>query len=117
MLIGGFQKSNTHVKSQGVDLASQIVKPFCDDEPIVMHAHVRAPGGGSGVSGANVSLTLAGTSLPQYSGTTDGSGDFTFDSVVQGTYHYKIVATGYVTKTANLSLHANTDRTDTLTAN
>jgi hypothetical protein len=80
-----------------------------------MHSHVHTSGG-IAIPGATVTLTLQGTTTPQYTGTTDAYGDHTFDSVAQGNYHYKITASGYNDKTVNLSLHVNTDRTDTLIA-
>lgn len=95
--------------------ASQLGKSFCEDEPIIMHSRVRTTAG-LPIAGATVSLRLNGTSNPQYSGTTNSSGEYTFDSVAQGVYHYKITATGYDTKNVGLTLTANITRTDTLIA-
>lgn len=95
--------------------AGGIGKPLCEDEPIVMHTHVKNSGGYP-VSGAAVSLKLVGTSNPQYSGTTDSNGDFTFSMVAQGGYQYKISASGYVIKNIPLNLTTNIERTDTLVA-
>ena len=108
-------QSNTDIAGK-ISKANQVVKPLCDDEPIVMRSHVRNSGGFP-ISGATVSLKLVGTDEPQYSGTTDSNGDYTFDEVVQGNYHYKITASGYYTKNVSLGLHVNTERTDTLIAN
>lgn len=91
-------------------------KSLGDDDPIVMRSHVRT-GGGLPIAGASVTLTATGTSLPQYSGLTDSSGDFTWDQVAQGNYSYRISKNGYQNKSVNLSLTSNTERTDTLVAN
>lgn len=114
VLIGGIQKANL-TQPQNNNAMTEISKTFCDDEPIAMHSHIKT-GGGIAISGATVTLTLQGASLPSYSGTTDSNGDCTFSTVNQGNYHYKVSATGYLDKTANLSLTVDTNRTDTLTA-
>jgi hypothetical protein len=93
--------------------AGKLGKSFSEDEPIIMHSRVRTTAG-LPISGATVSLRLNGTSNPQYSGTTNSSGEYTFDSVAQGGYHYKITATGYTTKNVGLTLTTNITRTDTL---
>jgi hypothetical protein len=112
-LIGGIQKTNVPMKSQNLDSAYKTAQPFCDDQPIPMHTHIRT-GGGLAITGASVTLTLVGTSTPAYSGSTDSNGDCNFSAVNQGNYHYKVSATGYTDKTADLGLHVETTRTDTL---
>ncbi len=95
--------------------AGKFVKSFCDDEPITLTSRVRTSGGFP-ISGATVSLTPSGTSTPLFTGVTDSNGQHIFDSVPQGGYHYKIVATDYYTKNVNLTFNVNTTRIDTLIA-
>jgi hypothetical protein len=99
----------------GLEKAGKIGKSFTEDEPIIMHSRVRTTAGAP-IAGATVSLKLVGTSIPQYSGTTNSSGEYTFDSVAQGSYQYKIEAVDYYTKNVSLTLNANLTRTDTLIA-
>jgi len=115
MVVGGLEQSNLFTPTQNKNSANRIVLSIGDNEPIAVHGHVQNIGG-TAISGASVTLTLVGTSTPAYSGTTDGSGNYTFSSVEQGDYHYKVSKTGYYDKTADLSLHVETFRTDTLIA-
>lgn len=108
-------QDNTQLPNGFEKATTKICKSFSEDEPIIMLSRVRTSGGYP-ISGATVSLKLVGTSTPQYSGTTNSSGEFTFDSVAQGNYQYKIEATDYYTKNVNLNLTANLTRTDTLIA-
>jgi hypothetical protein len=107
-------QENTQLNG-GLEKAGKFGKCFSEDEPIIMHSRVRTPAG-LPIAGATVSLKLIGTSIPQYSGTTNSSGNYTFDSVAQGNYQYKIEATDYYTKYVGLNLTANLTRTDTLIA-
>jgi hypothetical protein len=115
LMIGAVSTFNTNVQFVNSNSAGKFLHPFCEDLPIVMHSHVKTMAG-TPISGASVALKLDGTSTPQYTGTTDSNGDYTFDSVAQGSYHYKVGATGYYDKIVALSLHVNTDRTDSLIA-
>lgn len=108
-------QNNTQLPGGFENTTAKICKSFSEDEPIIMHSRVRTTGGFP-VAGATVSLKLVGTSTPQYSGTTNSSGEFTFDSVVQGNYQYKIESPDYYTKNVNLGLTTNLTRTDTLIA-
>jgi hypothetical protein len=113
IMVAGINHDNKSVMKEDPSAACRIVQPFCDDLPVPVHSHVHNSGG-TPISGASVTLTLQGTSTPQYSGTTNSSGDCNFSSVNQGNYTYKVSATGYQEKTANLSLHVETYRDDTL---
>jgi hypothetical protein len=86
---------------------------FGEDEPIILHGHVRAGGGGA-ISGASIVLFYAGTIIPAYSATSDSGGDYDINPVTAGSYNVEIRKSGYVTKTYPLSISATITRTDTL---
>src|SRR4051794_13099342 len=101
IMIGGIQTNTPTFNTQGVGAAGKIAKSLGDDDPIVIHSHVHTSGG-IAISGASVSMKLSGTSIPQYSGSTDSNGDCTFSTVAPGTYQYKVSKTGYYDKIVTL---------------
>jgi hypothetical protein len=117
MMVCGIQNiSDSKVKAGSLVSVGKSVLPLGDNDPIIMRSHVRNTGGYP-IAGAAVSLILTGTSIPQYTGTTNSSGDYTFDAVDQGAYTFRIAASGYNTKNVGLTLTENHERTDTLVTN
>jgi hypothetical protein len=117
MMVCGIQNiSDSKVKAGNLVSVGKSVMAVSDEDPVAMRSHVRTSGG-LAIASASVSLTPSGTSTPLYTGTTDASGDYDFTSVNQGNYVFTIARTGYLTKNVNVSLSANTVRTDTLLTN
>jgi hypothetical protein len=115
VFLSGFQSIPVNKTSEILNPINPMNKPFCDEVPIVMHGHVKNTSGG-GISGASIKLRIPGTTTVLYSATADGNGDYEIDSIVTGTYGIRVAATGYVTKTFDLSITSNFTRTDTLVA-
>ena len=110
------QKENITVSSGSTSSVSQGDAPVSlrsDEDPVAMRGHVRTTGG-LAISGAGVTLTPSGQSIPSNSTTTDTDGYWDIDSIKQGSYQLQISASGYITKTVNLTLQANMARIDTL---
>lgn len=121
LMIGGFLFSligatenptaPAKIKSTSPVVIKRII--ITDEQPVLMHGHVKRPGG-LALPGASVSLRKIGETLPSFSGTSDENGDYTFSSVGQGEYELRLAATTYVTKFAGVTVSTDFSRTDTL---
>lgn len=115
ILLGGIASTNPTQFTKVPGIGSGIARKIFDEDPIIMHGHVKNPSG-NGIANASVKLRLPGTSTPLYSATTDGAGDYEIDSINANTYGIKISATGYQNLSDTLTISTSFERTDTLVA-
>ena len=112
---GALYQSNsvTETSAKAASCFTGVVSPECDDEPIVVRGHVRTVTG-SPINGASVKLKQGG--VVKYQTTTNSSGEYCMGGVTSGNYVLHLSATGYVTKTVDLSISSEVVRIDTLIA-
>ena len=91
----------------------RLTSPECDEDPIIVRGHV-CNISGSPINGASVKLKQGG--VVQYQTTTNSSGDYCMGGVTSGNYVLHLSADGYITKTVDLGISSEVNRTDTLIA-
>lgn len=84
-----------------------------EEDPIIIRGHVKNSNG-SVIAGASANLFIPGQDTAIRTVTSNTDGQYTMSGLSSGDYYLKISAAGYVTKTVNILLTVNTERTDTL---
>jgi hypothetical protein len=99
--------------ANGATCFTGVVSPECDEEPIIVRGHVRTVTG-SPINGATVKLRQGG--VVKFQTSTNSSGEYCMGGVTSGNYVLQLSATGYITKTVDLSISSEVVRIDTLIA-